>query len=918
MAGNDPDPNKELDRLRQRDEENRIFIERLTALHEVRNELARAETTDALCRRAIELGLERLGFERIGLLFLDREHDCLRGSYGTDPKGAVRDEHSLCIENYSTRPGSFLPKAELNHRSYFRLPDVVFRDMGTSVVGRGERVMAPIWEGPVPLGHLSIDNLRSGRPIPENQCRLLALYASVLGHLLTRKKAESEATRLGQQLTALHEVANTLSQSASVDDLCRDAVELGRQRLGFDRMGIWFYDRDERLLLGSFGTDEQGKTRDERGEKHPLTDWDNPNRHLVAGEEFKYQLLRNSDLRNAQGQIVGRGDHVLATLWDGSKVIGGLAADNLLSGKSIGENHARIVGLYATSLGHLLRLKRAEEQTAAFGRRLTVLHEISNELLKIDSFDDLCRRAVELGLERLGFDRMSIWFHDPKTNTVNGSFGTDEKGAVRDERHLKGMRFADSAGAEVLRRKVRYVARTSATHYGTDSAIGIGRGMVTSAALWDGAEIIGYVSTDNEIRRNPITEEQNQLLVLYAATLGHLFTRKRGEIEKQRLEAQIRHTQKLESLGVLAGGIAHDFNNLLMGILGNADLALTELPSTSPARAYLKAIETAAHRAADLSRQMLAYSGKGRFLIEPVDLNEVIREMESLLRVSISKTATLRCSLAPGLPAIEADATQMRQVVMNLITNASEAIGENSGQISVATGVIECDPDYLKGTYFEQELPQGPYVFLEVSDTGCGMTREVQERIFEPFFTTKFMGRGLGMSAVLGIVRGHRGAVKIYSEPGRGTTFKILFPALAASLRATGTSDGSPAEWRGRGIVLLVDDEDVVRTTGRLMLEKLGFQVLIARNGREAIDVFSAKAADIGCVILDLTMPNMDGIETFQELRRIHSGARVIITSGYTEQEVVTRFSGKGIAGFIQKPYTLATLARGLKEALAR
>jgi len=382
---------------------------------------------------------------------------------------------------------------------------------------------------------------------------------------------------------------------------------------------------------------------------------------------------------------------------------------------------------------------------------------------------------------------------------------------------------------------------------------------------------------------------------------------KRAEEERRRLDAQMQHAQKLESLGVLAGGIAHDFNNLLVAILGNAGLALLELPPESPARQTVLAIETASQRAAELTRQMLAYSGKGKFIIEPLSLSRLVEEMAHLLEVSVSKSAVLKYRFAPNLPPVEGDATQVRQVIMNLITNASDAIGERSGVISITTGMLWADHEYLAGAYLDGDLPEGDYAFIEVADTGEGMDAETQSRIFDPFFTTKFTGRGLGLAAVLGIVRGHRGAVKIYSEVGRGTTFKVLFPVLAvgpsaaekaASLESRGTSEERA---NGRKI-LVVDDDDTVRAVTRRILERSGFEVLLAVDGADGVETYRANPG-IDLVLLDMTMPRMDGEETFRELRRVDPDVRVILTSGYNEQDATDRFAGKGLAGFIQKPY---------------
>lgn len=390
--------------------------------------------------------------------------------------------------------------------------------------------------------------------------------------------------------------------------------------------------------------------------------------------------------------------------------------------------------------------------------------------------------------------------------------------------------------------------------------------------------------------------------------------RKRAEADRMEMERRLLHVQKLESLGVLAGGIAHDFNNLLMAILGYADLALVELSPVSPARPSLQEIVNASHRAADLCRQMLAYSGRGKFVVENLQLNEVVQEMVHMLKTCISKKVLLNLNLAKDLPSIDGDPAQVRQLLMNLVINSSEAIGDKSGMVTVSTEARHFDTDYLQDTFVDDSLPDGFYVSLEVSDTGCGMDRNTQARIFEPFFTTKFTGRGLGMAAVLGIVRGHKGAIKVYSEPGIGTTFRILFPALAeAEKEASARHLESESKWRGTGTVLLVDDEETILAVGRLMLEKLGFSVITARDGLEAVEVYRSRSNEITFVLLDLTMPRMSGEEAFRELRGINPGVRVVISSGYSEQEIAARFAGKGLTGLIQKPYQLAKLRDALK-----
>jgi PAS domain S-box-containing protein len=376
--------------------------------------------------------------------------------------------------------------------------------------------------------------------------------------------------------------------------------------------------------------------------------------------------------------------------------------------------------------------------------------------------------------------------------------------------------------------------------------------------------------------------------------------RKRAEEQRLAFERNMLETQRRESLGVLAGGVAHDFNNLLTTILGNAGLALMDLPLGSPLRGSIKQIESAAERAADLTRQMLAYAGKGRFLIQRVDLNSMIQENLRLLGASIGAGIALRYSLAPDLPPIEGDIAQIRQVLMNLIINAAEAIGDQDGTIVLRTGLYEGDRTQLDALGIT-----GACVALEVADTGHGMDEATLTRIFDPFFTTKFTGRGLGLAAVQGIVRSHSGALRVASRPGHGSTITILLPAAPALIESkpepTDIHLADPPA--ARGTVLVIDDEAGVRIFAARVLEQLGYQVLRAADGRGGVDLFREHAGTIAWVLLDLTMPHLHGSQVFAELQRIRLGVRVVLMSGYAADEAARRF-GAATIGFLQKPFT--------------
>ena len=386
--------------------------------------------------------------------------------------------------------------------------------------------------------------------------------------------------------------------------------------------------------------------------------------------------------------------------------------------------------------------------------------------------------------------------------------------------------------------------------------------------------------------------------------------------DARRLEGKLVAQQKLESLGVLAGGIAHDFNNLLVGVLGNAGLAKLELPPSSPVLDYVDGIESAALRASELTRQLLAYAGKARFVISSIDLRALVEEMGHLLTAVIGKGVVLRYQFGAGVPLVRGDATQLRQVVMNLITNASDAIGERSGIVTLATSLITADRRYLEETLLDDSLEPGDYVCLQVSDTGIGMDAATQARIFEPFFTTKFTGRGLGLAAVQGILHAHRGSLKVYSEVGRGSTFKLLLPAADGPPDLENEVPPVLGSTSG-ATILVVDDEPVVRNMTKRVLTNAGYRVLVAGDGEEGVEVFRTHRAEIEAVILDVTMPRMGGEEAFRHLRSIEPRVRVILVSGYSEQEATSQFAGKGLSAFLEKPYRPTVLLEKLRAVLA-
>ncbi len=394
---------------------------------------------------------------------------------------------------------------------------------------------------------------------------------------------------------------------------------------------------------------------------------------------------------------------------------------------------------------------------------------------------------------------------------------------------------------------------------------------------------------------------------------------KQAESARLALERKLLEGQKLESLGLLAGGIAHDFNNLLSTVIGNANLVRIRLPAEHAAESAVQAIEVAAMRAAELCRQMLAYAGKGRFVIEAIDLTTLVEELVPLLKVSVAHHGTLRLEVPRGLPAVSADATQLRQIVMNLVLNAADAIAGRNGEIVVSTGTMRASGDWLASCVAGTGLPAGDYVYLEVRDNGVGMPADVRARIFDPFFTTKFAGRGLGLAAVLGIVRGHHGALQLRSEPDRGSTFRLLLPPIAAAATPAVRHERERASgWQHRGRVLVVEDEPPVRMVVGEILKSFGFQVTPVGSGADAVEVFTREGSLIDMVMLDLLMPEMGGEEVLARLRAINPDVRVLLMSGYSEGDLLGRLSSpRGKLGFVAKPFTRTGLEAKLREVLA-
>ena len=396
-------------------------------------------------------------------------------------------------------------------------------------------------------------------------------------------------------------------------------------------------------------------------------------------------------------------------------------------------------------------------------------------------------------------------------------------------------------------------------------------------------------------------------------TLNDISGRKQAEAENLALQQQLQHSQKLESLGVLAGGIAHDFNNILAIIMGYCGLTRMDYDT---AEKHIPIIEKAVERAAGLCQQMLAYAGKTTLSRTLVVIWPLVDDVVDMLRATIRQNVVIRTKYSPDILSVAGDASQLRQIVMNLIINASEAIGEAQGEVCVSLSSREIAVGQKERDHLGMVIPPGGYLCLEVTDNGCGMDDETRRRIFEPFYTTKFTGRGLGMSAVLGILKAHNGALQLFSQPGQGTTFKVYLPTQIADSVFQESFQHVPAPWKGSGTILLVDDEVQVVLIVKTMLTSLGFSVIEASNGKEALDIYRKNSTTITLVITDVGMPVMDGYELFHELKKLNPKLPIIISSGYGETEVNSRITREDIAGVVSKPYNFDQLRDVLRCAI--
>ena len=756
--------------------------------------------------------------------------------------------------------------------------------------------VVPIYVGPVWWGHIGFDDCHTAREWTSAETDALKTAARIIGAAIERERSEAAlreseqryrelfvaAQRQAQELALLDQVRMALASELDPAAIFRTVVEAVARTFGYTQVSLYLLQDEALHLQYEVGYNDMLP-------QLPLSQGV-MGRVARSGKPVLLEDVRSDP--TFLGVIDQIASEVCVPLFDQGRVIGVLNVESI-RGVRLNEADLRLI----TALGEHIGI--------VFGR--------ARLYAEVRESEERYRRLVEFSPEPIVVHCSGrIVFINPAGVRLLGATAPEE---------LIGRSVLDFVHPDYRAIVVERVRQTQAgQQVGALEEVFVR----LDGQLID-VEVVGIPTT---YLGKPATQ----------VVVRDITERKRTEAERLAFERRLLETQKLESLGVLAGGVAHDFNNLLMGVLGNASLALLDLPPGSPAEYSIRQIEETARRAAELTRQMLAYAGKEQFVIQAINLNAIVEEMSHLAQVSFGKGVSLQRRLDAAPPLIEADAAQMRQVVMNLVVNASEAIGDMAGTITLTTGVQPLTSAYLAATYLAPDLPSGNYVYLEVADSGSGMDAATLARIFEPFFTTRFTGRGLGLSAVLGIVRGHRGALQVRSVLGRGTIFTIFLPTTDqrpttndfeqdtetrrhgdfhnASLLVSPSPSLPVSQSSAVGSVLVIEDDASVQALAARMLTRFGYDVLTADDGCAGVAAFRAQPDAIGCILLDLSMPQMDGAQTLREIRRIRPDARVVLMSGYDKQDIVSQFAGQTLDGVLPKPFSPATLRECIRRVL--
>lgn len=842
------------------------FTRRLAKLHEISVQLTRITTLDELCRQAVLLGRSLLDFDRVGIWLVGESPDQLVGMFGTDHTGELRDERGWPGHS-NDNPLLVACQQQPTKRYTYQIKSPIY-DLDHTVLGLGWEVVAALWDGETTVGYLFVDNLLRRRPYTDHDGELLALYATMLGHLCARVRIEESLRHsrnaeviFGNRLIALSRVATQLTRSASIDEFCRNAITWGLSELDFDRMGLWFTSpTDPHLVFATYGTDEYGKVCDENGISKRFADDD-----ILMGYALQYKarytykvgIPISHPVAKDRSRQVGEGWVAAAALWDGEAIIGYLFADNLLRQRPYSERDGELLSLYAATLGHLcgrLRLEENLRQREATYRALIA--------------------AIPDALFMLSCTGTIVEFYEAQTPLFSLTRTT-----------LVGQPLTAIWNAEVAQQYLQAIQNTCQT------------GRTATLAY---SQRMGEILRHFEVRITPTGDDHVLALVSDRTTRKHL-------------EEQLYAAQKIESLGRMAGGIAHDFNNLLTVIQSFSSLAERLLGDTQPKiQKALQQINTSAEKGARLTQQLLSYASRQVVRTQVINVNPVVLELKGRLQQILGDQVVLLFELTPDLQAVEFDRTQLDQVLLQLATNAQRAMPEGGRFLIKTTNLPITAATALPG----MSIPVGQYIMLSVSDTGQGIDEAIQSRIFEPFFTTySGTSRGLGLAICQGIIQQHGGQIIVQSAVGQGATFHIVLPQATAQIVAETVTSAPLQPADGHETILLVEDDEAVLEATVSSLHMLGYHVFSFRHGQEALGAFLAQPTIVDLLITDMLMPQMNGREVAERARAIRPDLPVLLVSGYVE-ELPTQLVAKPDVAFLPKPYSAEQLGQTIQAVL--
>ncbi len=841
------------------------FTVRLATLSDVALVLTRAANLDDFCRAAIALGRSELGFDRLGILLKGEEPGLLYGTFGTDEEGNLRDEHTFSFV-ITQNPQLVQYIHEHDQHEPVLLTNTVTEQRFEPTPVSWNAVVG-IWDDGDVIGYLFVDNLLQRYPYRSEDHQLLRRYAATLGHLFTHFRIEQTlsqrriaANRFLNQMSALSRVIAALTMSNSSDELCYNAIDLGRRELGFDRLGLWFTTDEPDYIIGSYGTGEDGSIRDERQRRFAFQDDYALGKRLRSRERYVFE----------SGTLIAAPDHTplrfgwkaAAALWNGEQIVGYLFTDNLLHGRPYSENEGELLGLYALLLGHLctrLQIEDALREREASYRTL------------IDAIPDYMFVVTREGL--------ILDYHEAQPATL-------------------AMPMAQMVGQTVH----EVVYKKAANRY--------------MAAIEEAFATAQVITFEYPVRYEAVNGKTLHYQLEVRVTAGRsdkVIVLVRDVTNRKLLEDQLAAAQKMESMGRMASGIAHDFNNLLTVIQGFSSMATT-IAGNGPSRltSALERITLASEKGARLTHQLLLFARKQVVQPQILPVNQQIQALSTILESLLGETIALAFHCDSSTGCVYMDRGQFEQVLVNLAVNARDAMPDG-GCFSIATCNVS-----ISATDTNQwlQLPEGGYVLIEVSDTGSGMSEEVQRQIFEPFFTTKEIGKatGLGLAICHGIVQQNGGHIQVHSQLAKGTVFSIYLPISLRQPEELRTPSAQEISV-GSETILLVEDDEPVRAVASEVLSSHGYKVLECAGGREALRYARDYPDPINLLLTDMMMPQMTGHEVAEQFMQMRPGVPILFVSGYVG-EVPENFVNKPNIQFLSKPYTLVHLTEAVRTSI--